>query len=179
MSGEDLYIFVLQAGIQYLIPAAILLRALYFGARGKLPEGLRDILIAAVVAGMGALIDGEASSIGDALVEVVFNALFMYALLFFILIYLLKLPNLGPWVDGVIGGGLGFIAWLAWVYVLGNDWPTWSAPLTAMGGAAAFIGLRSLIRRIAALGRFAGRAARVGIAVAVVGGLIWLAVTVL
>jgi hypothetical protein len=174
MTAGDLYIFALQAGMQYLIPAAVLLRALYFGVRGKLPEGLRDIAIAAVIAGLGALMDGDASDLGEALVEVIVNTLFVGALLTFILIYLLKLPNMGPWVDGLLGGLIGFVAWIAWVYILANPWPVWTGPLTAVAGAVIFIALRALIRQIPRLRRVARRLVIAGVVIVAIGGVIWL-----
>jgi len=179
MTGEELYVFALQAGFQYLIPAAILLRALYFGARGKLPEGIRDLALGAFVAGLGALMDGDAEDVGEALIEVIGNALFVGALFFFILIYLLKLPNLGPWVDGIIGGIVGFISWIIWVYVFGNAWPVWTGPLAASGGALSFILLRSFIRRAAVLKRWAGCLVQIGLVAGIGGFLLWLASTVL
>lgn len=173
MSGEELYVLALQAGLQFFIPAAILLRALYFGARGRLPEGVRDIAIAAVIAGAGAIMDGDAGDLGEALIEVMFNALFVFSILFFILIYLLKLPNLGPWVDGFIGGLLAFAGWIGWVYLLNNEWAAWTAPVVAVGGALGFILLRSLIRRLASLRRLAFRMVGLGIIIALIGGGIW------
>ena len=47
---------VLQLGGQYMLPIAALLRALYSGVRGKLPEGFTQIGAAAVFAGITAAV---------------------------------------------------------------------------------------------------------------------------
>jgi hypothetical protein len=174
MSGGELYVLALQIGLGYLLPGAALLRAIYMGLRGRLPEGLRDIAIAAFIAGLGSIMDGDAEDLGQALFEVVGNAVFVGGVLTFTLVYLLKLPNLGPWVDGIIGGSLGFIVWIVSVYIFNNPWPTWSGPLTAVAGAMIFIGLRSLIRRMADLLRLARRLILVGGVLGVIGVGLWL-----
>ncbi|MFW5691360.1 MAG: hypothetical protein ACOCXZ_02555 [Chloroflexota bacterium] len=174
MTWGELYVLALQLGMQYLIPAAVLLRALYFSLRGRMPEGVRDIFIAGLIAGVGALMDGDASDMGEALLEVAGNAVFISGLLIFIVVYLLRLPYLGHWVDGIVGGFIGLVAWLAWVYLLGNDWPLYTGPAVAVAGSAAFIGLRSLLRRLGALMQLARRLVIIGLILAAVGGVIWL-----
>jgi hypothetical protein len=107
-------------------------------------------------------------------VECALNGLFWGIDFHFVtVIYLLKLPNLGPWVDGIIGGAVGFISWIVWVYIFGNDWPTWSAPLTASSGALIFILLRSFIRRSAALFRWAGCLIKLVLVFAALGLIFW------
>ena len=39
---------ILQVGGQYFLPIAALLRALYSGMRGRMPEGTRQIALAAI-----------------------------------------------------------------------------------------------------------------------------------
>lgn len=173
MTGGELYVIALQLGMQYFIPAAVLLRALYFSMRRKLPQGVREVLVAAGIAAAGALLDGDAETIPAALIEATTNFVFIAGLLTFILIYLLSLPNLGPWVDGFIGGVVGFLAWIVWVYVLGHPWAAWSGPVTAAGGAAVFMMLRGLLGTLGRLMRLAGRLIVVGAVLAAVGGVIW------
>lgn len=178
MSGEELYVLALQLGMQYLIPAAGLLRALYAGVRGRLPEGVRDIGAAAFVAGFGALADGNADNIGEAILQVVTNAVFIAGLLSFTLVYLLRLPNWGKWFDAFIGGVVGLIAWGIWVYLFNNDWSVWTAPLAIIGGGLAYVVLRSLLRQVRKLALFATRIFITAIVFAVIGGVIWLGVQI-
>ncbi|MBL8157871.1 MAG: hypothetical protein JNM70_27290, partial [Anaerolineae bacterium] len=56
--NQQLLAEVLQIGGQYIIPIASLLRALYSGARGRLPEGIGQIITAATVAGVSAGVSG-------------------------------------------------------------------------------------------------------------------------
>lgn len=179
MSGEELYVLALQLGMQYLIPAAGLLRALYSGMRGRLPEGMRDIGGAAFVAGLGALADGNANDIGDAVLQVFTNTVFIAGLLSFTLVYLLRLPNWGKWFDGFVGAVVGLVAWGSWVYLFNNDWSIWTAPLAVIGGALAYIVLRSLLRQVKKLAILATRIFIAALVFAVIGGLIWVGVQIL
>lgn len=175
---EDLYVLALQIGMQYLIPAAGLLRALYSGLRGRLPEGVRDIVGAGLVAGLGALADGDAESFGEAVLTVLSNTVFIVGLLSFTLVYLIRIPNWGRWVDGILGAVIGLIAWACWVYLLGNDWPVWTAPLVVIAGALSYIGLRMLLRQVAALARLAMRLIVAALVFAALGAFVWLLVQI-
>src|SRR5215207_1869014 len=86
---------VLQLGGQYALPAAALLRALYSGYKGKLPEGIGQILAASFFAGVTALADNQQPNFGQILLDLTGNTLFMAGLLSFIVVYLLRLPNKG------------------------------------------------------------------------------------
>lgn len=176
MSGEELYVLALQLGMQYLIPAAGLLRALYSGIRGRLPEGMRDIGGAAFVAGLGALADGNAETAGEAVLQVFTNTVFIAGLLSFTLVYLLRLPNWGKLFDAVVGGVVGLIAWAIWVYLFENGWSVWTAPLAIIAGGLAYIVLRSLLRQVRKLAIFATRIFITAVVFAVIGGVIWLGV---
>lgn len=179
MAWEEIYVLALQLGMQYLIPAAGLLRALYSGMRGRLPEGMRDIAAAAFVAGMGALADGEADHVGEAVLQVFTNTVFIAGVLSFTVVYLLRLPNWGKWFDAFVGAVVGGIAWTAWVYLFNNDWSIWTAPLALIGGGLAYIVLRSLLRQIKKLALFATRLFITAIVLAGFGGLVWLGVQIL
>lgn len=142
---------LLQVGGQYFLPVAALLRALYSGVRGRLPEGFRQITLAGIFAGLVAAVTGEPIDWRSALLAIVSNTAFTVGLLAFIMLYLLRMKNRGLWVDGIIGGVIGLIIWLFTVYVLGSDWPWWLIPLLIAGGAAGFIALRFAMRQIARL----------------------------
>lgn len=165
---------ILQLGGQYFLPAAALLRAIYFGMRSKMPEGFGQILAASVFAGLTAVTDGQQVDLGGILAEIVGNTVFMAGLLSFILIYLLRQPNRGQVVDGVVGGVIGLIAWAIWVYVLQNNWPVWTAPLVVIAGAAAFIALRFSLRQIARLVKIATYLLVIGLVLALGAGGIFL-----
>lgn len=139
---------LLQLGGQYLIPAAALLRALYSGVRGKFPEGFSQIALASLFAGLTAATGVAEFDIRAIGIEILSNTAFMAGLLSFIMIYLLRQPDRGQVVDGVVGAVIGLLSWFAWVYLLGNDWPWWTAPLVIAGGAAAFVVLRFSLRQI-------------------------------
>jgi hypothetical protein len=179
MAVQDIFVALLQLGGQYFVPAAVLLRALYSGTRGNLPEGFSEITIVSFLAGLAAIANGqEEATIRSIGLEILGNTAFMVGLLGFIVIYLLKLKNRGQIVDGVIGAVIGGIAWAIWVYVLGNNWPWWTAPFVIAGGAAAFIALRIALRTIYRLVQIATYLLRIGIAMAVIGGVIYLAILI-
>lgn len=146
---------LLQLGGQYLLPIAALLRALYSGTRGKLPEGFGQILLAGIFAGVTAVTDNQQFDFRTVALEVLGNTAFTTGLLAFIIVYLLRVANYGLMVDGIVGGGLGLVAWLGWVVVLGNEWPWWTIPILIAIGAAGFIALRFLLRQIARLVKIA------------------------
>ncbi len=79
----------------------------------------------------------------------------MAGLLSFIMIYLLRQPNRGFWVDGIVGGIIGVVVWLVWVYILQNEWAWWTIPLVIAAGATGFIILRVLMRTLSKLVRIA------------------------
>jgi hypothetical protein len=165
---------LLQLGGQYMLPIAALLRALYSGTRGKLPEGFWQILLAGVFAGMTAAVDNQQFDIRQIVLEVFGNAAFTTGLLAFIVVYLLRVANYGLIVDGIVGGVLGIIAWLGWVVVLGNEWPWWTIPIVIAIGAAGFIVLRFLLRQIARLVKIATYFIILGILAVIAAGGVFL-----
>jgi hypothetical protein len=147
---------VLELGGQYALPLAALLRALYSGMRGKLPEGLTEIAGASALAGVTAAIDpGQPFNLQQTIVELLGNTLFMAGLLSFIVMYLLRMRFRSLWVDGTVGAVLGLVAWLAWTLLLLNDLPWWTAPIGIVGGAVGFIALRFGLRQLVRLMRIA------------------------
>lgn len=165
----------LQLGGQYFLPAAALLRAIYFGIRGKFPEGFGQIAAASLFAGLTAVADGQQPDIQSILAAIVGNTMFMAGLLSFIMVYLLRQPDRGQWVDGFVGAVIGGITWVVWVHVLLNDWPVWTAPLAVIAGAAAFIALRFSLRQIAKLVKIATYLLVIGMVLAIgAGGLLLL-----
>jgi hypothetical protein len=179
MVAQDIFVALLQLGGQYLVPAAILLRALYSGSRGDLPEGFSEIAIVSFLAGLTAVANGqEEATIRSVGLEILGNTAFMAGLLGFIVIYLLNVQNRGQIVEGVIGGIIGAISWAIWVYILGNDLPWWTAPFVIAGGSAGFIALRIALRTIYRLVQIATYLLRTGIALALVGGAIYLAILI-
>jgi hypothetical protein len=165
MMDETTYQAILalfQMGGQYLIPAAVLLRALYAGMRGKMPEGLTEIFAASFLTGVTAVVAGEDLNLREVFGELISNTVFMAGLLSFIVVYLLRQPNRGQLVDGIVGGILGIIVWIGWSLILGNDWPWWIVPLVMIGGAASFIALRMLLVQLGRLVRIATWLIRIG-----------------
>lgn len=146
---------LLQAGGQYLLPAAALLRALYFGVRGKLPEGFLQIIAASTFAGVTAVVDQQQPDLRSLVLGVLGNTAFTAGLLAFIVAYLLRFPFMGLIVDAIVGGFIGIAAWIAWVYLLGNPLEWWTLAPGAIGGAFIFMILRLLLRQIGRLVRLA------------------------
>lgn len=146
----------LELGGQYALPAAALLRALYSGARGKLPEGLTEIGVASVLAGLTAVVDPTRPFDWRlALYELAGNTAFIGGLLSFIVVYLLRMRFRSLVFDGFVGGAIGLVAWVVWTRVLLNDWPWWTAPFVIAAGAAAFIALRFSLRQLLRLMKIA------------------------
>jgi hypothetical protein len=146
----------LELGGQYALPAAALLRALYSGARGKLPEGIAQIVAASVLAGVTATIDpGQPFDLRSTVLELLGNTVFMSGLLSFIIVYLLRLTFRSLVVDGIVGGVIGLIVWLVWTLILLNDWPWWTIPFAIAAGSAGFIALRFSLRQLARLVKIA------------------------
>lgn len=155
---------VLQLGGQYALPAAALLRALYAGIRGKMPEGFLQIALASIFAGIVDVIDPSiAFDWRIALAKLFGNTLFIAGLLSFIVIYLLRMANRGVYFDAFVGGAAGLITWLVWTQILLNDWPWWTAPLVIIAGGAAFVALRFSLRQLARLVAIATFLIRLGI----------------
>jgi hypothetical protein len=144
-----------KLGGQYFLPVAALLRALYAGIRGKFPEGLSQIALASMLAGVTAVVGEKDLDFKGIVLNVFGNTVFMAGLLSFIMAYLLRQPNRGYIVDAIVGGILGLIVFVVWTLILGNEWPWWTFPLAIMAGAGGFVVLRSLLRQIARLVRIA------------------------
>lgn len=125
----------LQLAGQYFFPAAALLRALYAGYRGKMPEGLSQILAASVFSGVTAAASHQEPDLNSILLELTSNTVFMVGLLSFIVLYILRLRTLGLIVDAIVGGLLAVAAWGVWVYLLGNtELQISTIPLSLLGG---------------------------------------------
>lgn len=186
---------LLQIGGQYAIPAAALLRAIYSGWRGKLPEGLGEIAAASLFAGITAVADNQQPDLSQMILGILSNTVFMAGLLSFILLYLLRQPDRGIIVDAVVGGVIGVIAWAIWYYLLRNqlslgslletlgiqgdspliglaDLITW--PVAAAAGAGIFVALRYALRQIARVVRLATTLLTIGIIFAVIAGGLYL-----
>jgi hypothetical protein len=146
---------VLQLGGQYMLPIAALLRALYSGVRGKLPEGLRQIVGAALLAGVTAGVNNQTFDARTVLSDVLGNTAFTAGVLSFIVIYLLRAENRGLVVDGIIGGIIGLAIGLFTVLYLQEPWPWWLLILIIPACAAGFIALRFALRQIIRVVRIA------------------------
>lgn len=146
---------LLQIGGQYLLPIAALLRALYHGMRRKIPEGASEIAVASLTAGLTAAVNNEQLDLRSIALTILGNGIFTAGLLAFIAAYLLRMPNRGRVVDGVVGGAAGLAFWLVWVLILQNDWPWWTIPFFIAAGAAGFIALRAALRQILRLVKIA------------------------
>ncbi len=170
---------ILQLGGQYLLPIAALLRALYSGTRGKLPEGFMQILAASFFAGLTAVANNQIFDLRAIALEILGNTAFTAGLLAFIIIYLLRTVSRGLVVDGIVGGIIGLVAWFGWVYILGNNWPWWTLPLAIVAGAAGFVVLRFLLRQIGRLVKLATYFIILGIVAILAAGGFWLFQTVL
>lgn len=161
---------LLQLGGQYMIPIAALLRALYSGMRGRLPEGFGQIATAALVAGVAAGVNGQQADIRTIVTDVLSNTIFTAGLLSFIVIYLLRMTNYGLVVDAIIGAVIGGIIWAFTVYVLGEAWPWWMLLLVVPACAIGFILLRFALRQIIRVMRVAMFFLIVGVLIALVAG---------
>ncbi|MGQ9889474.1 MAG: hypothetical protein ACUVSX_13430 [Aggregatilineales bacterium] len=156
---------LLQLSGQLLLPTAALLRALYAGLRGRLPDGAVQIVAASLFAGLTAIANNESFDLRTVAIDITSNTVFTAGVLSFIVVYLLRQPFRGLVVDGIVGGVASFVAWLVWTQVLGSDWPWWTAPLITAAGVAAFIGLRFGLRQLA-------RLLRIATVLLVIGGLV-------
>src|SRR3954463_2830375 len=82
---------IVQLGSQYLIPVAALLRALYSGMRGRFPEGLMQIALASIFAGLSAVVGHKDLDLRSTIVTVGSNTVFVAGLLAFTMSYLLRM----------------------------------------------------------------------------------------
>ena len=146
---------ILQVGGQYMLTIAALLRALYFSARGKTPEGAMQIVGAAAVAGVSAAVNGQQPNLQAIVGDVLSNSVFTAGLLTFIVIYLLRATHLTWVADVVVGGILGAVLWLFTNYVLGVNWPLWTVVLIIPACAAGMVALRFALRQIFRVVRYA------------------------
>src|SRR5690606_38719031 len=102
ISPETITAF-LDLGGQYALPAAALLRAIYSGVRGNLPEGIGQIAAASVFAGLVAVVDPTRPFDWRlALYELTTNTVFMAGLLSFVVIYLLRMQFRSITFDGFV-----------------------------------------------------------------------------
>jgi hypothetical protein len=153
--SPETFVALLQLGGQYLLPAAALLRALYAGIRGNLPEGFVQIALASVFAGILSVLDRGELNLRDIILTIASNTLFTAGLLAFIVAYLLRMPYRGQAVDGAVGAFVGLATWFISDIILLDEWAWWTVPLFIIGGGLAFITLRTLLRQIARLVKFA------------------------
>src|SRR5437762_13926596 len=95
---------IVHLGGQYLLPVAALLRALYSGIRGKFPEGISQIAVASLFAGLSAAVGNADLNIRSVALAILGNTVFLAGLLGFVLAYLWLLLHRGLVVDGVVAG---------------------------------------------------------------------------
>lgn len=146
---------ILQLGGQYILPIAALLRAMYAGTRGRMPEGIGQIGMAAVVAGASASVTGQQPNLQAIITDVLSNTVFTAGLLIFLLLYLLRVTRLGWIVDAIVGGIIGAVIWVFTVYVLGEPWQWWMLLLLVPACAIGLILLRFALRQIVRVVRIA------------------------
>ena len=85
---------LLQLSGQLLLPTAALLRALYAGLRGRLPDGVVQIVAASLFAGLTAIANNESFDLRTVAIDITSNAVFTAGVLSFILVYLLSLIHI-------------------------------------------------------------------------------------
>lgn len=164
-------------GGQYLLPIAALLRALYSGIRGKFPEGISQIAVASVFAGLTAIVGNQDVDWRAIILQVLGNTVFIAGLLSFIMVYLVRQPNRGFVFDGVVGGIIGLIVFVVWTVVLQYSWPWWTFPAAIAAGSLGFIVLRVLLRQIFKLVRIATYFIVIGLVLVIGAGGVMLAQT--
>ncbi|MBL8157872.1 MAG: hypothetical protein JNM70_27295, partial [Anaerolineae bacterium] len=76
------------------------------------------------------------------------NTVFTAGLLTFIVLYLLRVTNMGRILDIVIGGLIGAAIWVFTVYVLQQPWPIWFLLLIIPACAVGMLLLRFALRQI-------------------------------
>jgi hypothetical protein len=164
---------IVQLGSQYLIPVAALLRALYAGMRGRFPEGLSQIALASVFAGLSAVVGHKDLDLQSLIATALGNAVFVGGLLAFTMSYLLRMRFRSFLLDAIVGAIIGLITWGVWVFLLDNPWPWYFSPIFMAAGAAGYVVLRTLLRQIAKLVRLATMFIVAGVfAVALGGGIL-------
>lgn len=161
---------LLQVGGQYMLPIAALLRALYSGARGNAPQGIIQILSAAVIAGVSSSINGQPPNLQNIFTDILGNTVFTAGLLAFIVVYLLRVTNLGWIVDVVVGGIIGGALWFFSNYWLGMNWSIWLLVLIVPACAVGMILLRFALRQIFRVVRIATYLIIIGLVLAVGAG---------
>jgi hypothetical protein len=172
ISPETINSFLALGG-QYALPIAALLRALYAGMRGRLPQGLTEIAGASALAGVTAVVDpSQPFDLQATVLALLGNTVFMAGLLSFIVMYLIRLSFRSLLFDAVVGAVLGLVAWLGWTQILLNDWPWWTAPLAIAAGAAGFVALRFSLRQLVRLVKIATYFIVVGLVLVVGAGAI-------
>jgi hypothetical protein len=143
---------LVQLGGQYFIPLAALLRALYAGMRGRLPQGFRQIVIASTFAGVTAAtntgqpqFDLRAVADHSGQQRVHGGAAGVHHAL------LLRQPDrAGLWTPSSARSSRHKVVW---VYALHNGWPWWSAPLTVAAAARVVLCAWRCARSCASSGR--------------------------
>ncbi len=182
----------LQLGSQYAIPAAATLRALYSGYKGNVPEGIGQIFLASLLAGVTAIADNKSPDVQSMIKEVAGNTVFLTGLLSFVVIYLLG-TRFRVWLDAVVGAVLGFVGSWIWFIYLGHADPftgstlfpaavtklgigampltvSISIALAAVAGAAILIVLHNALRHIMHIVRLATGFLVIGIVLMVAAG---------
>ena len=161
---------ILQVGGQYMLPIAAILRALYSGSRGKVPEGAVQIGTAAIIAGVSAGVNGQQPNLQNIFSDILSNTIFTAGLLSFIVIYVLRATHLTWVVDVVVGGIIGAVIWLFTNYVLGVNWPIWTLVLIIPACAAGMVVLRFALRQIFRVVRYATYLIVIGLVLALGAG---------
>lgn len=161
---------LIQIGGQYMLPIAALLRALYSGARGNAPQGIIQILSAAVIAGVSSSVNGQPPNLQNIFTDIMGNTVFTAGLLSFIVVYLLRVTNLGWIVDVVVGGLIGGALWFFSNYWLGMNWSLFLLILIIPACAVGMVLLRFALRQIFRVVKFATYLIIIGLVLAVGAG---------
>lgn len=161
---------ILQLGGQYMLPIAALLRALYAGTRGKMPEGISQIGLAAIVAGASASVTGQQPNLQAIITDILSNTVFTAGLLTFLLLYLLRVNQFGWIGDAIIGGIIGAAIWAFTVYVLREPWQWWMLLLLIPACGLGVVLLRFALRQIMRVVRIASALLMLGIVLALGAG---------
>lgn len=161
---------LLQVGGQYMLPIAALLRALYSGARGNAPQGILQILSAAVIAGVSASVNGQPPNLENIFNDIIGNTVFTAGVLSFIVVYLLRVTNLGWIIDVVVGGILGGVLWFFSNAMLDTNWSLWLLLLIVPACALGMVLLRFALRQIFRVVRIATYLIIIGLVLAVGAG---------
>ena len=169
----------IQIGGQYMLPIAALLRALYSGYRGKAPEGIIQILGAAAIAGVSSSVNGQPPNLQNIVTDILGNTVFTAGLLAFIVVYLIRVTNLGWIMDVVVGGIIGGVLWFFSNYWLDMNWSIWLLFLIVPACAVGMILLRFALRQIFRVVRIATYLVVIGLVLAIGAGGFLLLQTVL